>query len=360
MIALNLSSTSKPSVLPRPMHSYSPIDITIHNQILNTCGSGRYRAEISKMRGFLYRLFILILCLALTFGTSLDSEGSDSEAELRSISEAPLSLTDKHETAIVVAPDGMIHLVSSGKILWTFTSGPSIYSSFHDLPDNRAGDHNLSTKRQNFYIDFGEKDWKLYMYLHGDNLTKVELRQSVDVILRHTPHIFDSGVMVGSKKTTVFLVDSKTGRRIHTSKSDMFGDNEVDENPIMERTDLDLDLVDNLLYIKRIDYVLKYICTKTAKVLWDLQFAAFEASLKCESYDKFLGGFSDKVNYFGPRHEVCSTMVPVYRTRSPNASTLQQALLVDTSLSLPAADHNLVMPIEQLVKFHQNNKVASQ
>nr|GLL37124.1 serine/threonine-protein kinase/endoribonuclease IRE1a-like [Ipomoea trifida] len=315
------------------------------------------------MRGLLlYRLFILILCLALAFGTSLDPEGSDSEAELSSSSEAtnfPLSLTHKHETALVVAPDGMMHLVSSGKILWSFTSGSSIYESFHDLPDNRGGDHNLSTEGQNFYIDFGENDWKLYLYIHGDNLTKVELRQSVDELLRHTPHIFDSGIMLGSKKTTVFHVDSKTGRRIHISRSDMFGDNEVAENPIMERNDY-LDLVGNLLYIKRTDYVFKYECTKTKKVLWYLQFAVFEASLKCESVDNFLGGLSDKVNYVGPRHEGCSTMVPVYRFRSPNASTSQQALLVDISLPFPAADHNLVMPIEQFFKFHQNNKVASQ
>lgn len=72
----------------------------------------------------------------------------------------------------MAAPDGMIHLVelNSGKIQWSFNSGPSIYSSFQALPDNRGDDHNLSTEGENFYIDCGE-DWKLY--LHGDDFKKV-------------------------------------------------------------------------------------------------------------------------------------------------------------------------------------------
>lgn len=178
--------------------------------------------------------------------------------------------------------------------------------------------------------------------------------------------------MLGSKKTTAFLVDSKTGRVIRTCGSDMSGDKEVGENPILARNDLedwaapsavDLDLVDNPLYIMRTDYALKYTSTKTGKVLWNLQFADFEASLQCERIDKFLGGLSHKENMFGPGREVCPTRPLVYRIRDRSAleSLLmsvrsQNALPGDRSLSLPPADHNLVMPIDKLVKFQQNNE----
>ncbi|XP_019187490.1 PREDICTED: serine/threonine-protein kinase/endoribonuclease IRE1a-like [Ipomoea nil] len=295
------------------------------------------------MRGFLlYRLFIFILCLALAFGTSLDSEESDSEAELGSSSELPatnfpLSLPPKPETAIVVTPDGMIHLMSSGTILWSFPSGPAIYSSFQD--NNLGGYHNLSTEGENFHIDIGE-DGKLYLYVN--NIKKEEL--SADEFLKHTPYTLAGRVMLGSKKTTAFLVDSNTGRVIRTSKSDMFGDKEVGENPIMARNDLG----DLTMHIMRTDYSFKFTCTKTGKVSWYLHFATFEVSLQSERVDKFLG----------------PTMLPVHIIRDPKVLESffmsQNALPGVGSLSLPPAVHNLVIPNEKWVKFHQNNEVASQ
>lgn len=78
----------------------------------------------------------------------------------------------KRDAAVVVAPDGTIYLVdvSSGRILWSFSSGSSIYSAYQALPQD-AGERNKSTADgDDFYIDIGE-DWELYV--HGNGIEKV-------------------------------------------------------------------------------------------------------------------------------------------------------------------------------------------
>ncbi|CAH9073449.1 unnamed protein product [Cuscuta epithymum] len=330
------------------------------------------------MKGSLvYRLFILILCLALTFGAPPDYEGPDLEAELSSSSEypppnSPLSLTPKDDTAIVAAPDGMIHLVelSSGKILWSFTSGPSIYTSFQSLPDNHANDRNVSTEGEIFYLDCGE-DWKLY--LHGDDFDRVEISQSIEEFIKQTPYVLDGGIMLGSKRTTAFHVNHKTGRVIHMYGSDMLGDEEAVGNPIMVRNDLedwkassetDNGVIDSPLYIIRTDYALKYTSTKTGKVLWNLHVADFEASLHCEQTEKFLGGLSSQGQEFAPDKEGCQTKPFVYRIRDRSSLESffmtvrsQNTLPGGTYLSLPAADHNYpVIAVDKIFRLHQNKK----
>ena len=61
----------------------------------------------------------------------------------------------------MVAPDGTISLmdVSSKKIIWSFASGPSIYSLYQALPDHE-GDNG------SFFIDLGQDDWELYMHVN--------------------------------------------------------------------------------------------------------------------------------------------------------------------------------------------------
>lgn len=64
----------------------------------------------------------------------------------------------------MAALDGTIYLVeiNSRKILWSFTSGQSIYSSYQALPNHFAPD--------DFFIDCGD-DWGLYV--HGPGHKKV-------------------------------------------------------------------------------------------------------------------------------------------------------------------------------------------
>lgn len=60
--------------------------------------------------------------------------------------------------------------VGSGKILWSFSSGPSIYSSYQQIPNLEGEKLNASTDADNFYIDCGE-DWELYV--HGTGVKAV-------------------------------------------------------------------------------------------------------------------------------------------------------------------------------------------
>ncbi|KAL0440472.1 UNVERIFIED_CONTAM: Serine/threonine-protein kinase/endoribonuclease IRE1b [Sesamum latifolium] len=195
----------------------------------------------------------------------------------------PLSLTRKHDTAIVAAPDGTVYLVEigSGKVLWSFSSGPSIYSSYQQVPNHEGEKLNASADGDNFYIDCGE-DWELYM--HGTGLTKVKLPLTAEEFVKRTPFVSaGGGVMLGSKKTAVFLVDAKTGKVVQTFRSDNLqsvGEQGDAENSSLTRTDIeewlpptpmDTEAVEKPLYVTRTDYALKYTNVKTGKVLCSLE-----------------------------------------------------------------------------------------
>lgn len=85
-----------------------------------------------------------------------------------------LPITPKHNTALVAALDGTIYLVetNSRKILWSFTSGPSIYSSYQALPPTHDSDNRNDSELQDFFIDCGD-DWELYVHGPGYKKSKV-------------------------------------------------------------------------------------------------------------------------------------------------------------------------------------------
>ena len=67
----------------------------------------------------------------------------------------------KNDRALVTALDGTIYLVeaSSRKILWSFSSGSSIYSSYQAF----LGGDNDKQLSNDFFIDCGD-DWQLYRH----------------------------------------------------------------------------------------------------------------------------------------------------------------------------------------------------
>ncbi|KAH0684974.1 hypothetical protein KY285_021719 [Solanum tuberosum] len=284
------------------------------------------------MKGFFLIIFFLaIVFIVVVYGAPSNSDGSDPEAEIIPSSEVPASspllpLKPKRDTAIVAAPDGTVHLLNlkSGEDIWAFRSGASIYSSYQSLSDYQGDGNNGTIEDDNFYIDCGE-DWKLYV--HGNGLEKVELPFSVEEFLKQTPYVSAGGIMLGSKKTTVFIVDAKTGKLIQTYRSDVFpleGDTDVGQNPIVPKEDVegwaaaqdtDSEAV-NPLYIMRTDYALKYTSSKTGKVLWYLMFADFEASQQCKQIGSFLGDFSYQEDQLNSGYGVCPTKPVVHRVRN--------------------------------------------
>ncbi|KAH7849170.1 hypothetical protein Vadar_014075 [Vaccinium darrowii] len=228
-----------------------------------------------------------------------------------------LPITTKHNTALVAALDGTIYLVetNSRKILWSFPSGQSIYSSYQALP-NHGSDNDSISEMDDFFIDCGD-DWGLYV--HGLGSKKVA----------------DGGVMVGSKNTTVFLVDAKSRTVINAFTSadhSAIGDRIAQEKPIVQANDveewvensaLDLEEVKLPLYVIRTDYAVTYFSRKTGKDLWSLRFAEIEASFRCQDASDLFGGVSDNSeDVFGPDLDSddelpfnCQRRVVVYRTR---------------------------------------------
>ncbi|KAL1547101.1 non-specific serine/threonine protein kinase [Salvia divinorum] len=317
------------------------------------------------MRGLLIPLFFVILILAVVIGASSSSDPDPGSDNL------PLPLTAKHETAILAAPDGTVYLVEigSGKILWSFSSGPSIYSSYQQIPSHEGEKLNTSADGDNFYIDCGE-DWELY--LHGTGLKKVKLPMSAEEFVKRTPFVSaGGGIMLGSKRTSVFVVDAKTGKVVRTLRSDNLSSDEdrgADETSIMTRADIekwlpassvDAEAIEKPLYLTRTDYAVKYTSAKTGEVLWYLMFADIEASFQCEGIENFFGGFSGRgIDMKLPMP--CQTRPLVYRIRDRSsleplfkANRVGDALPGGGILSLPATGHG--EPTDNLLALYGRN-----
>ncbi|WOG99840.1 hypothetical protein DCAR_0519196 [Daucus carota subsp. sativus] len=244
-----------------------------------------------------------------------------------------LPAKNKHDRALVVAPDGTISLmdVSSKKIIWSFASGPSIYSLYQALPDHE-GDNG------SFFIDLGQDDWELYM--HVNDSTAVKLGFSAEELVRRAPYVSSDTVLLGMKNTTVFLVDAKSGSVIHTFGS-AGSPNPVDligtKKPIVARKDgLHEPSGPDPLYITRTDYTLKYSSQKTGKVLWYLTFADIEASFQCQRIEKLFSGGSSG-------DEFCQTKPLVYRIR--NLPTLESIMVSDRLGMFPSRGRNPSLPV---------------
>ncbi|XP_076883919.1 serine/threonine-protein kinase/endoribonuclease IRE1b-like [Bidens hawaiensis] len=247
-----------------------------------------------------------------------------------------ISSTPKYDAILVAGPDGTLYQVdiSSGTILWSFPSGTQIYDA-HQTLNLEDDEHNSSRQHNKFYIDCGD-DWQLYV--HGLSSKAEKLPFGVEELIGRTPRVSVDGVLIGSKKTTVFLVDPQTGRVIYTFKSDGGPSSErgsivlkKDADKWKDPTTFDFEPVDHsqLLYIKRFDYELTYSSPTTGNVLWYLMFADFEASRQCRGSNNFLGGIK------GDEHldDFCQSNPPVFRARDPR------------QLELIFLINNLKMPI---------------
>lgn len=275
-----------------------------------------------RMRGSLISLLRLLAVIPAAYGSlpvlPPPSTTSDASVPYQFLLPPPLpakiNSTPKQDAILVAAPDGTLYQldISSGKILWSFPSGPPIYDS-HQAVNLEDDEHNSSRQQHNkFYIDCGD-DWQLY--IHAKNSKAEKLPFGAEELIGRTPHVSVDGVLLGSKKTTVFLVDPQTGKIIYTFKSN--GGQSAEQNSIILKKDankwndpttLGFDRVDHdqLLYIKRFDYELTYSSSTTGDVLWYLMFADFEAS-QCHGSNNFLGGMK----------EFCQSNYPVFRARDP-------------------------------------------
>lgn len=198
-------------------------------------------------------------------------------------------------TELVALLNGTIYFKDkiSGKMLWSFSSGGPTYSSYqapakHDS-DKEKGPGGLT----GFFLDYGD-DWQLYA--HYKYSGGMKLPMNIEDFIKITPHISEDGaVMLGSKKTTVFVVEAKTGRLIRTFKSP---DSPSSLQSFEGGSGLHDDLNNNkdllksgssntaqVIYILRTDYALQTFGPNSDKVSWSTKVATIGATFLCKDVE---------------------------------------------------------------------------
>lgn len=232
-----------------------------------------------------------LVLLLLLFGSSAQN------LEISNVNQAParrslLSFPDNHDTVLVAALDGTINLVyrDSGRIIWSFASGSPIYSAYQAPITHDDDNENASAPGGGYFVDCGD-DWKLFALTDSG---KMSLEMSMEEFIRIMPHVSeDGGVILGSKKTTAFVVDANTGRliRVHhsspdatqtsstTKTSDSFIQKAVrKQNP------------DKQLSFTRTDYLLTSFAANSDKVLWNVTVADIDVALLCQENPNLIPG----------------------------------------------------------------------
>nr|POF10856.1 serine/threonine-protein kinase/endoribonuclease ire1b [Quercus suber] len=328
-------------------------------------------------------IFVLLLTVISSSLIGCLSESAITETSLSTRNLKALhSPTLESELVVVADLDGRIYLVDTGsrKILWSFASGQPIYSSYQAVLNNdkdKSNGSELSNSDNDFYIDCGD-DWSLY--LHKKSFKKVKIGMSAGDYLKNAPYISeDGGVTVGSKKTTVYLVDAKSGRLVNTYKLDGYPSGSApqgaEENPVLSDEDgeelvefgaLNLETVEQPLYIMRTEYLLQHYSADNRKVLWNVTFSEFDAHFKNQKLESSFGGISPKSeNEFSLEYggDVDSQLLylskpSVLRIRDhiwleslPAFNRLVTGLSGGSPLSLPAAERKSSSGAADLLKL---------
>ncbi|KAJ7966988.1 putative Kinase [Quillaja saponaria] len=309
------------------------------------------------------RIFVLLLVIiySWSFSNSVISKTSLSNPYLKGStifdSPFPLQHLSERDVAIVAALDGNLYLVDTKtwKILWSFSSGRPIYSSYQAIVNSKNDQNNTSTlSDDDYFIDCGD-DWELYVYnKHGG---KRKLPTSAEDYMRTTPHIAnDGGVILGAKTSTVFLVDAKSGKVVYTynmpdshSTANVQGAKEISEKDakdIVVSGSTNIDTIEELLYIKRTDYVLQHHSSDSESILWNLAFAEFDAEFRFQNFENSLISPNLESELIAKYRGYTKTRHTVLRIRDYNLIEFPAALkglLSDRSegrpLPLPANDH---------------------
>ncbi|XP_019265274.1 PREDICTED: serine/threonine-protein kinase/endoribonuclease IRE1a isoform X2 [Nicotiana attenuata] len=156
--------------------------------------------------------------------------------------------------------------------------------------------------------------------------------KNIDEYISSTPQIAeDGGIVLGSKRTTAFLVDAKTGRLIYTYK--------MPDSPATNNNDITLhhngtideeSLPTYTLYITRTDYALTSFIPNSDQVLWNMTVAEIGAASLCKDIeDPFSGDILDSdrsepdVHFDMPLP--CQSRALIHRRRSQQEKMLPGA-----------------------------------
>ncbi|KAG4212634.1 hypothetical protein ERO13_A02G178850v2 [Gossypium hirsutum] len=166
----------------------------------------------------LFFCFLILLSSAFSTPIAIHVPDAQSTGILRAGGRSLLSLSEQ-ETELAARTDGTIVLrtINSKRVIWSFASGSPIYSSYQAPPTLDNGNEAASRPITAFFIDCGD-DWELYA--HATHSNKMKLPVTVEEFVKHMPHVSEEGaITVGSKRTTVYVVDAMTGKLLHVYRS---------------------------------------------------------------------------------------------------------------------------------------------
>ncbi|XP_044482789.1 serine/threonine-protein kinase/endoribonuclease IRE1a isoform X2 [Mangifera indica] len=291
----------------------------------------------------------------------------DSVDLVRPTGRSLLSLPNSQRvTRIGAALDGKISMRDdNGRVVWSFATGSPIYTSYQaPMNQDNTDKENASEPSSRFFIDCGD-DWDLYA--QGD-LGRMKLPVSIEEFIKNTPYISEEGgVTLGSKKTTVFVVEAKTGRlvRIYRS-SDSPSTQQSDEeestshkydevNKELLKSGLTNNAEPRLLFITRTDYMLDSFNPNSDKISWRMTVAEIGYAFLCPDIeDPFITATINTRYELGPEIGndfdmpfACQSKGIVQRFRKHDNLSYAMAHHNDSVLPLPAP--NLVLPFQPKV-----------
>ncbi|OMO83388.1 hypothetical protein COLO4_22561 [Corchorus olitorius] len=252
--------------------------------------------------------FLLLIASGFLSFNPIHASDAGSTAVILSTSYTPrrgrsllsLSSVPEQETELAARTDGTIVLrtQNSKRVIWSFASGSPIYSSFQapstSDTDTDNANENASQPTTAFFIDCGD-DWELYAQTAQSN--KMKLSVSVEEFVKHMPHVSEDGaITLGSKTTTMFVVDAMTGRILHVYRSPdspSMLDSNKNEIFLYDSDNANKELLESAVannakhrfYITRTDYTLQSFHPNSDKISWSLMVAEIGAALLCQDVD---------------------------------------------------------------------------
>uniref|UniRef100_A0A2N9F0V7 non-specific serine/threonine protein kinase n=1 Tax=Fagus sylvatica TaxID=28930 RepID=A0A2N9F0V7_FAGSY len=206
-----------------------------------------------------------------------------------------------------------------------------------------------------------------------------KLSMSIDDFVKNTPYISEDGaVMLGSKKTTVFEVDLKTGKLIRSyafdspstlrsAEKQSSSYNETSNKELVKSGLMNPNVVDLRLYITRTDYLLTSSAPNSEKTSWNMTIAEVGASLLCLDASGTPTNLADKLgSEIGIDFAIplsCHTKSPIFRHRnhilldSSGPERLTRVPLEDMMLPVPPSGLILASKpkVEKFVDVHHED-----
>ncbi|XP_028776744.1 serine/threonine-protein kinase/endoribonuclease IRE1a [Neltuma alba] len=212
-----------------------------------------------------------------------------------------LSFSRKPNTTLVATLDGTIYLVEIGsmRVIWSFPTGSPIYHSYQ-APFNKDNIKENVCGLASGFMECGD-DWALY--IQSKHFGKMRLSTSVADFVAATPTFSDDGgVILGSRRSTLFEIDAISGKLIRSYaadnlsalwRSDMHNATNIVNTKNKELAGpAMLSTPELLLKIIRTDYSLQGVGPRSGKFLWTMNVAEFKASLFCGHDENLFSGAS--------------------------------------------------------------------